>query len=184
MIRDIFPTPLMVGDIPNFEEVVNELKEKKEGIQQYLKSDEWGDNVVSSNNSTPCILSALNLTLTKKTAIEIFKEYSTGTYYKKWNLKLKQSWFNVIGPGGFQDMHTHDFSDVVGCFYIDVPKNSGNIQLAPLVELAENKDRETIEPYPGMYIFFPGYIMHRVTYNKSSAQRVSLAFNFGKYDLV
>lgn len=184
MIREIFSTPLMVGNIPSFEGVAKELNDNREAIQQYIKADVWGDNVSSSYDSVLCLISTLNLSFTKKIVCDLFSEFSSKTYFKKWNLKLHQSWINVVSPGGFQDMHTHDFTDVVGCFYIDVPKNSGNIQLAPLVEYAEYKERETIEPYPGMYAIFPGYILHRVTYNKSNSHRVSLAFNFRRYDLV
>lgn len=178
MIKHLFTTPVLTGDIPNFEEVLKEIKSSTENIQRYLRTDVWNDNIFSTNGAPPCICSELGLNVTKKAIEVIFNEYLPQTQYSHWNMSLVESWVNVSAHGGFQDMHTHDFKEVVGVLYLDIPKNSGNIELAPLVEFAQFHERESITPYSGMFAIFPGYVRHRVTYNKSSQQRISLAFNY------
>jgi hypothetical protein len=169
----------MVGDIPNFDNVLKEFKDSTPTLQHYLIPDTFSDNIASTNKKVRCVLSHLNLNTTKDVVFQLFNEFYPQTQYSnKLSGSLHQSWLNVSGPGGFQDMHTHSYNEIVGVLYLNVPEKSGDLELAPLVEGAQHHNRERITPYSGMFILFPGYVLHRVMYNKSSAQRISLAFSF------
>ena len=182
----LFPSVLAVGNIPDFSEVLGEFKSNTDAIDSYLQPNIFNDNVSATNKTVPCLVKELNLFKTKQVMDELFQKYKQNIpKFKNCSMVMYQSWLNVTSPGGFQDMHTHSFDELVGCFYLNVPVNSGNIEFAPVVEQASIHRRETIKPYTGMYAFFPGSILHRVTYNRSSLQRISFSFNYKiKHDLV
>ncbi len=178
-IKSIFPSIISSGKIPNFDQVLNDFKTNTENITSLLQNNVFEDNIYSTNKVTRCLTKVLEINTTKEIAEELMNEYKSfeGRYANK-KLRMIQSWFNLTPPGGFQDMHTHEFEELCGCFYLDVPPNSGDIEFAPLVEFASKQPRVKVPTYTGMYVFFPGYLLHRVTYNRSSAQRMSFCFNF------
>ena len=186
LVNHYFPTIIGSGDIPDFFEIRKEFQDNTDAISKLMQADVFGDNVYSTNKSVRCLIKELNLLKTKDVINRLFYEYKHNIpKFKNANMVLYQSWFNITEPGGFQDMHSHAFDELAGCFYLDIPEDSGNIEFAPLVELASPHSRESFTPYSGMYVFFPGDVLHRVTYNKSSYQRISFAFNYKiKYDLV
>jgi hypothetical protein len=87
-------------------------------------------------------------------------------------------WFNLMHPGHVTSLHSHDEDDeLLSCvYYLDVPTNSGDLVL----ELAEGS--KYITPESGMFVFFPPYLEHAVTENRSKLPRLSLAINFGSAD--
>lgn len=90
------------------------------------------------------------------------------------NLKnpLEHIWININSPKSFNRWHGHPNTDIVCVLYIQVPKNSGNIEL-------RGKVKASITPYSGLLLLFPGDVEHRVTVNNSTEDRISLAFNLG-----
>ena len=81
---------------------------------------------------------------------------------------LKHIWFNINGKGAYHNWHSHGGADIVGVLYLQVPKDSGNIEF---------RDGTSIEPYPGLLLIFPAGVEHRVTPNQTNQQRISMAFN-------
>ena len=74
ILRNLFPSPVAVGDIPDFPEVLKEIKDSSNKIQKFLRGDTWNDNVYSTNKDIFCILTELNLTTTKKVIQGLFEE--------------------------------------------------------------------------------------------------------------
>ena len=89
-------------------------------------------------------------------------------------------WFNYMPPGATTTLHTHDDDDeVLSCvYYIDVPKNSGNLIIYDDDKNANQKVIE-IQSKTGDFIFFKPDIRHEVTKNNSNKNRLSIGFNFG-----
>jgi hypothetical protein len=90
-------------------------------------------------------------------------------------------WFNINGPGHYNDFHDHgDFGvNLCGCLYLQVPQNAGGIQFKQV----RGSKTLTLEPTAGDLILFPDNIKHAVLENKSSEDRISIAFNFWKVNL-
>ena len=84
-------------------------------------------------------------------------------------------WFNDMGPGSLTTLHTHEENDELlsGVYYVNAPAYSGRLIIhrrgTPL----------TIEPKPGMFVFFAPELPHEVGTNQSDQHRLSVAFNFG-----
>jgi uncharacterized protein (TIGR02466 family) len=100
-------------------------------------------------------------------------------------------WINVNYPGSLNMSHIHSKSDVSGCYYVNVPDNSGSIVFNNPIQVhswcfssSMIKTKNTFNssdysrmPAAGSLFLFPSWLMHSVTPNKSNQPRVSIAFN-------
>lgn len=93
------------------------------------------------------------------------------TIEKLTNKKTERFWFNVNGPGHFNDWHKHFSNCYAAVLYIAVPINSGDI------EFRQGEISKTITPKQGTLLMFPGTLEHRVFPNLSQEYRISLATN-------
>jgi hypothetical protein len=84
-------------------------------------------------------------------------------------------WLNAQGPGQSTTEHTHDENDELlsGVYYVSAPQDSGDLVLA------DGHLKVVVTPKPGMLLFFPPDLPHRVETNRSPNHRLSIAFNFG-----
>jgi len=80
-------------------------------------------------------------------------------------------WFNVNPTGGHHRWHSHGTATTVGVLYLQTSENCGDI------EFKINNQVSAITPYTGLLLIFPSGTEHRVLANKSSENRISLAFN-------
>lgn len=94
-------------------------------------------------------------------------------------------WANVNPPGCANVRHNHAKSVLSGVFYIRVPKDSGNLVLEDPRDAAQMLgglpdillDPVEIPPKEGVLLIFPAWLPHRVEKNRSSEDRISVAFN-------
>jgi len=84
-------------------------------------------------------------------------------------------WFNHMPPGAVTTAHCHDDEDELlsAAYYASVPKDSGQL----IVHCGG--EPIAITPEPGMFAFFSPRLMHEVTKNRSSMERLSIGINFG-----
>ena len=114
---------------------------------------------------------------------------------KKLNLKkelfLSNYWYNVNYLGSFNRPHSHPGAVISGVYYVDVPKNSGNIVFQQLGLEVENTYRDnvdiynqynssvwTIVPKKNLCVLFPSYLDHYVEPNLNKKERISISFNY------
>ena len=82
-------------------------------------------------------------------------------------------WFNINGPGHFNVPHVHLGTYWTAVYYLQVPKNSGDI----IFHISET-DRFNITPKENQLIIIPPDLRHEVSVNQSDRDRISIAFNF------
>jgi uncharacterized protein (TIGR02466 family) len=95
-------------------------------------------------------------------------------------------WSNVNPPNSFNVPHTHPGSFLVGCFYLALPENSGQLCFSRndgsvCAKTFAKKPSEGImkvEIQVGRIYVFPPWILHYVENNSSDKNRVSIAINF------
>jgi hypothetical protein len=86
-------------------------------------------------------------------------------------------WFNYMPPGAVTTAHSHDDDDELlsAVYYVSVPENSGQLVIH------DNDERHQITPREGMFVFFAPDVVHEVSRNMSTGDRLSIAFNFGRH---
>lgn len=106
---------------------------------------------------------------------------------------LTNSWFVQHNPDDYSHSHYHTNSLLSGVYYLDVPKNSGNIMFLRMghtqfvfpSSFNINFDEEThqncyeypIDTTDGKILIFPSHINHAVLMNETNKKRYSLSFN-------
>lgn len=94
---------------------------------------------------------------------------------------------NITDPEGYNRQHGHSNTLFVGCYYLQVPENSGDIcftdprpaaKYAPL-SCASNHGSSNINisPREGDLLMFPSWLEHSVETNESSESRISIPVN-------
>ena len=96
--------------------------------------------------------------------------------HKEMGLPMDEFWFNIASPGESTGWHDHkDRSLLSGVYYLKVPENAGNINFR---EKNGDQFREwQIRSQTGKMILFHSNMEHSVSKNKSSENRISIAFN-------
>lgn len=122
------------------------------------------------------------------------KDYGFGQASDR--LRVTSMWANVNNCGSSNIVHSHQSPAgmpnplvLSGCYYVKVPDNSGALVLEdfgrpmrylqlPFQETnVINSYTVKVPPREGSLLLFPSWIEHHVEENKSSEQRISIAFN-------
>lgn len=105
--------------------------------------------------------------------------------------KIKESWVNVMEPGGSQAMHLHANSFVSGVLYLTQVHESARLVFhkpeGGQFVLSNANEGVTLNQYnasrrqagntgPGDLILFPSHLLHSVPLNRG-ARRITIAFN-------
>jgi uncharacterized protein (TIGR02466 family) len=99
-------------------------------------------------------------------------------------------WANINGKHNFNMLHNHPFSYFSACYYVKVPKDSGDIvfqrpdllrDYVPFSEDMEyNYGTYFLKPQEKMLVIFPSMLNHMVYSNLTEdedSDRISIAFN-------
>tara|TARA_R100001591_G_scaffold108162_1_gene117427 strand:+ start:509 stop:1060 length:552 start_codon:yes stop_codon:yes gene_type:complete len=179
MIRtEIFASPIWEGNIKLNDKLLLKL------FNQAINSNYIADNKSSTNGSIQ----------TKDIAIA--KEFSDSAkrienfYYEETNNKVKlgNAWICKNIKGSFNKIHLHGGSDISGVYYLEVPKNSGDIVFRnpnDCVQMADwNMGKDILwtpeyiwKAQKGLIIYFPSYLPHYTQVNQSHEPRLALSFN-------
>jgi hypothetical protein len=165
---NLFSTPLWEFEIPQHVELNYKLisiSRNVEGEHRYFETDH------------PAVQELKNKM--QGYVNDISKEYG----WRELTLKGRQ---NVIMPGECDGPHNHPWSAVTAVYYVEVPKNSGDILLHdprgginyswwPYNERRRPFIR--ITPKAGMLLIFPGYLVHSVETNLSRSPRISIVID-------
>lgn len=109
--------------------------------------------------------------------------------YESTNFDLTTSWATKVEKNCFCQYHQHKNSFYSGVFYfqndsspIEFTNTNIDVQSIKVNQPSEwnilNSSIWKIQPQKGLLIFFPSYLLHRITSHKSNSTRYSLAFNF------
>ncbi|RDH81019.1 MAG: hypothetical protein DIZ80_12920 [endosymbiont of Galathealinum brachiosum] len=126
--------------------------------------------------------------------LQVGKDYGFGAMSSK--LKVTSMWANINDKACSNAMHSHQSPVgmpnplvISGCYYVKVPKNSGQfvledfsrpmryLQLPFQEQNLMNSYTIKVPPKEGSVLFFPAWMEHSVEANHSNEERVSIAFN-------
>ena len=97
--------------------------------------------------------------------------------FTKRHLKTASRWAHIHKPLESTEPHNHKPCDVSFVYYVKAPKDCGS--LAFLMDSGSNDRPAIVHPMEGRLIFFPSWIMHKVSKNMSDETRMSVSGNYG-----
>ena len=101
-------------------------------------------------------------------------------------------WANINPPKGYNNLHHHGNTDIIGVYYIKIPENSGLLHLArndgstygTLYKNIPGGNQMNVNPEVNRFYIMPGHLWHWVTENNSEETRISVAINMHVEDIV
>ena len=179
---NLFPTVLL-QDTP--------LDITSEDIRNYknvLNSEEFeffGDNGASTYNQS--LLDNIVFTKLTQNIINLSKVYLDNLGHQYNDLKISNSWGNLINLNESIHNHRHANSYISGVYYLE---DSSNVSFAnPISDRFSFEAKKTthninpihhnlyhITPKPNLILLFPSYLFHQV-FPSNQPQRLSIAFN-------
>jgi hypothetical protein len=154
---------------------INNKKISKICIDNY--DNRINNNIVEGRNEDLEIPLTKEIENVSNNLIIIYKEK-----FKK-NIKMIEHWSQVHFFNESTRTHNHLNSkeelcpDIVGVYYVDIPKNSGELILEYYVHKFKI-DYWKFPPETNKFIMFPAGIDHCVSKNFNKKPRISLSFNF------
>lgn len=118
-------------------------------------------------------------------------DYIKNDYVLNKPITITGSWININNQGDSNKIHVHPHSIISGCLYITQPDENSKIVFETPKIFQESYEIRYIDSYtdltytyanyesvPNRAIFFPSWLKHYVTTNRSDKPRISIAFNF------
>jgi uncharacterized protein (TIGR02466 family) len=107
----------------------------------------------------------------------------------KANIHVTNLWINENPKASANYLHTHPHCQFSAIYYKEVHKNCGDLIFyrSDMASVPEHKVQHehfnenkyyTVTPKKGLFIIFPGYLLHSVSPNQEEKNRVSVSFNF------
>jgi hypothetical protein len=90
------------------------------------------------------------------------------------NLEIKEWWSQIHQVGESSNQHNHFPAPISWAYWPKVPKGSGKFVFV-MNDYASVMTE--VDPVEGMLMFFPGWVMHKVTRNTSTDTRISISGN-------
>lgn len=125
------------------------------------------------------------------------KKALSNIFNSSYRILLKGAWINVNTKDSYNKSHMHPDCDIAAVFWIDVPPESGELVVANSSTYSNfkwftkvtNSVREqhryssnwNLNAVSGEMVFFPADMLHEVTINNNSENRISIAFNLDLY---
>jgi len=186
-VIDLFRYPLGVSNLKqDIKELIKFTKEIKRNEKNVSKTNKRGFQ-------SPSNLDKYNKPVFNNLYSNIFK--LAGKFSSIYNLqkpiRYGNAWININPQYSYNTAHTSPSTAISAVFYIQVPKNSGQIifrRPEKLIGYLEDKDIHTYNnfnsslqvftPKPNQLFLFPSWIEYEVSQNLSKQDRISLAINF------
>ncbi len=198
-----FPTSIFAYNIPDsehqnsllLEAIYGERDRDREGIKRsnFPELGGWhSHNNLQENKKFDGLVYHVN-------HVAEFISKSKG-YHDRYKLFIDSMWSIINSPGSFNQSHIHPGSLWSGVYYVQAPKNSGNIEfIDPRTQnlvrqpryLPDTRRPEScwtrvkFKPRAGKMLLFPSWLYHSVMPNMSNGkeregERVILSFNLSQ----
>ena len=188
----LFPTIFHEFQVPTFNEKEKELikyvygeKRKDPGIQKTNRGG-WHSHTRGFDEGS----SILSNLIVK----EVSNYFSQNRILKEGvEIRFSNWWININKKGNLNIKHNHPCSSLSGVFYLQCPKDSGNIVFesphaftrhklhqcynSPLCESLKYHTCMAFDVIPGEFLIFPSDLLHYVEESGSREDRISISFN-------
>ena len=185
-VENLFPIPVYSDIIKNndYKQVQEEIANAVANIDVESLSNPWDDTVKTSFNyntsrefveQTPYFKNVI-----KEHVIEYFREVNPRLPVI--DFKITDSWVNFSEKGGYQNYHSHTFSDLSGCYYFQSTVDDGDIKFkspssAHISSSILLNKYVAHKPLQGKLLLFPSFLEHAVMMNNTDNTRISVSFN-------
>jgi len=185
-VENLFPIPIYSDIVKNeeYKLVQSEIATAISSLDIDSLKNPWDDTVKSSFDynaprnfveQTPIFKEAI-----RNHMIQYFAEVNPKLPVI--DFKITDSWINFSDRGGYQNYHSHTFSDISGCYYYQSTVEDGDIKFkspssAHISSSILLNKYVAHKPLQGKLLLFPSFLEHAVMMNNTDNTRISISFN-------
>jgi uncharacterized protein (TIGR02466 family) len=208
-LRNIFPTPLLVGasDVPEVCQKICDLAYafKKSAQDASLVSEQWQRGTRSSKQEdfdkkgvTSFNSGSLIDDPQWREVVAFIYSFASTMIQSVNNTPAKPAfiamWTTIYPPGAFVPEHVHSNALLSGVFYAKAPANCGNIVFKDPASVAKTMFIRKMREFPtvdttqvhevktGSMVIFPAWLPHFTEINESDEDRIIVSFNLNMVD--
>lgn len=187
-IINLFPVPIALVELTEHPHIEKELTKNCLEIKKNKEKGghNWGSEVFNTCG-TYNVFNDKNFNKVNTFLLEKVKEFSKTIGYKN-KIKDITGWINIYSKHDYQEIHSHQGSDISAIYYIKTPLKSGRVYFLTHEITDEGKQefdkdnfytwkRFYMDPKPGQLLIFKSNLFHAVTQNKANDSKISLAYN-------
>lgn len=201
-ITKVFPVMMMEAIIDDHLAINQQLKIEISSLfekidEKRVLSHKWDDFVLTEESHNLGYSSFNSTEYHNLTEVEEFKFFYDHIskliteffgqlgYTRDWH--FTNSWTSVYPKGAYIPLHDHKPVQWSGVYYVNAPKNCGNIRFIDPKEYALQNEPEGMDgrgfwkhvvvPESGLMLMFPGYLKHESMPSESEENRIIISFN-------
>ena len=197
IIQPLFPTYLAVSEYPNFSA---ERETLLQAVYSMRDQDHEGRQRTVNESAVGYTSYFTHTNLHEREPFKALAQFISTKAHKyavyqhldlqNFVLSMQTFWINISSQHCYHAEHIHPYSHISGVVYLAASRDSGDILfrdpravrsmvMPPVSEYAqENSDVYTLAPVEGRVLMFPPWLTHGVLQNRTTADRVSMSFNF------
>jgi uncharacterized protein (TIGR02466 family) len=186
-VKDIFPTPIWVADLPadkaksfneHLRKLIYDLTEPRPEIP--LGSTWQTESMLQRRPEFAEFTQMVNQAA--KAALAFLQVVHNG-------FEITGCWANINPRGGLNSAHTHPNNYLSGVYYVSLPEGKGQITFADPRPQAMTMMPTTrqwnkyvgneikLDVKEGRFVLFPSWLVHSVPVNRSEDHRISMSYN-------
>jgi len=182
-VQDIYPTPVYLADIDNFDSIQNEIS----GIVEKFKFEYFpgfGNTHKLSEHFSPDEKKYLmgDLPLFVDELKNHISRYCQQLNFNTREYQFVNSWMTLFEKGDYAHIHNHNDVDFSGVYYYQKESDIDDFFFESPVEGAKSSaayygGRIYPPTHTGLLMLFPGWLSHGVNRIETDGKRYSISFN-------
>ena len=179
--RAEFSVPVYVADVEDDERIAIESEVSNLDVE-FLSGEDYGlesDALLTDIGKN--LLSTGSVETLKGVFLKHLDQYLTDVNSAVTDVEVIASWLTKTRKGQSIEPHSHVDKDISGVYYINTNGDDGDLILYspnPAVDTTKfinSGNMLSIKPKAGQIVFFPSWILHSTTRNRTDNERISLA---------
>lgn len=189
----LFPTLVQISEIPDDKTLNRDLERDTYEVMYATPNslpEAWSCSVYTTISSGFDLLNYDSFQRLGKIIGDETLKYARSLHYDvdRFPPRITDYWVNVYKTGDAQEAHVHQNNVLSGIYYVKTPKSCGDLLFhstladvmldPPKTQIDDfNTEVASITPVAGQMLLFRSSLRHSVKPNRSTEDRISVAFN-------
>ena len=181
-VQDIYPTPVYLADVDNFDSIQNEIENTIDNIEFSYSPGFGNTHKLSHHFSSSEEYLMGDLPIFSNELNDHISRYCQQLNFGTREYQFTSSWMTLFEKGDYAHIHNHNDVDFSGVYYYQKESDTEDFFFESPVEGAKiSAAYYGCRIYPpthtGFLMLFPGWLYHGVDKIETDGKRYSISFN-------
>ena len=181
-VQDIYPTPVYLADVDNFDSIQNEIENTIDNIEFSYSPGFGNTHKLSHHFSSSEEYLMGDLPIFSNELNDHISRYCQQLNFGTREYQFTSSWMTLFEKGDYAHIHNHNDVDFSGVYYYQKESDTEDFFFESPVEGAKISaayygGRIYPPTHTGFLMLFPGWLYHGVDKIETDGKRYSISFN-------